>query len=568
MTSITPLADRSHAQESPILAAMRDELARSMKRLRLKDEPPPYYIEYEVEDRMSSRITARMGALVEDLSAPSRNLRVEVRVGDYAFDNSLFNAPDRGAGVIQLQSDGSTVAPLDDNYDAIRRQLWLATDAAYRRAVNVFARKKAAFQNRAAGESLPDFAREKPEETILAGVAPALVNRAWPDRARQISAVFNMFRDIEASDVTVFDTRGTRYYINSEGTKAISPIEIASFRASAEARADDGMTIRDTWSIVEKNLTDIPPVAELVTTAREFANRVSATRRAPMGDEYTGPVLVEGQASAELVAQTLVPAMLARRPPESQNPGRGGGGGQALTPFLRRIGLRVLSEPFSVSDTPSLTQFAGRPVAGAYAVDDHGLRPRDISLVEKGRLVTLLSGRTPLKGVLHSNGHWRGGAVQPGVVQVQSAQAVSTAELRRVYLELLKTQEKPHGYIVRIVANPGDVPVGGGPSVGPIILNAVRVTPGGKEELVRGVRFGAIPPATFRDLLDGSSERTLYNYRLGPTEAASVIVPNLIFEELEIQRTREVLQKPPVVPSPLALPVVPSPLALPDSIER
>jgi hypothetical protein len=549
---LLPLADLPKAQEPPILTAMRDELARSMKQLRMRDEPPPYYIEYEIEDRMSSRVTARLGAIVEDLWAPSRGLRVEVRVGDYHFDSSLFNAPDRGTGVIQLAPDGSTVAPLDDDYDALRRQLWLATDAAYKRAVNVFARKKAAFQNRAATETMPDFAREKPEENVLPGLPLALVNREWPDRAKQLSAIFNSANEIDASDVAVGDTRGTRYYLNSEGTKAISPIEIASIRVSAEARANDGMTVRDAFSIIEKNLSDMPPMPELLTRTREFANRVVAVRRAPFGDEYTGPVLVEGQASAEIVAQTLVPALLARRPPENQGGGRGGGGAPQMTPFLRRIGLRVLAEPFSLSDTPSLKAFAGRPVAGSYAVDEHGLRPKDVTLVEKGRLLTLLTARTPLKGLPQSNGHWRGGAVQPGVLQMQSAQAMSSAELRRTYLELLKTQDSPFGYIVRAVANPTDIPVGGGPSVGPIILSAVKVTPGGKEELVRGVRFGAIPPGAFRDLLDASSERTLYSYRLGPTESASVIVPSLIFEELEIQRSREVMQKPPVVPSPIA----------------
>ena len=32
---------------------------------------------------------------------------MEVRVGDYAFDSSLFNAPNFGSGVIQLAADGS-----------------------------------------------------------------------------------------------------------------------------------------------------------------------------------------------------------------------------------------------------------------------------------------------------------------------------------------------------------------------------------------------------------------------------------------------------------------------------
>ena len=68
---------------------------------------------------------------------------------------------------------------------------------------------------------------------------------------------------------------------------------------------------------------------------------------------------------------------------------------------------------------------------------------------------------------------------------------------------------------------------------------------------VRGLPFGAVTPAAFRDLVEASKERTLYSYRGGAADAVSVIVPSLMFEELEIQRVTDVLQKPPIVPSPL-----------------
>ena len=55
----------------------------------------------------------------------------------------------------------------------------------------------------------------------------------------------------------------------------------------------------------------------------------------------------------------------------------------------------------------------------------------------------------------------------------------------------------------------------------------------------------------FRDLVDASRERTLHSFRGTATDAVSVIVPNLLFEELEIQRTRDITQRPPLVPSPL-----------------
>jgi len=530
------------AQESPILTAMRDELKRSMSELRLKDEPAPYYIDYEVDDVSTMRVVARLGALLDDTVARSRTLQVDVRVGDYAFDSSRFVIQNRPGG------GGSAVAPLDDDYDVMRRQIWLATDAAYKRAVGVFARKKAAFQNRAGVDAIPDLSREAPMETVRAAGPAAPDRRTWIERTQQLSAIFASSPAIESSDVWATETRGTRYYVNSEGFTTIAPIQLANLRVIAEAQAEDSMTVNDGFSLVENRLEDLPSMSALVARTRAVADRVVAQRTAPVGEEFTGPVLLEGQASGEFVAQTLVPLMLARRPPDGENQRLAQAQGQG-TPFLRRIGLRVLSDAFSVSDTPSLTQYDGRPVPGAYVVDDEGVRAKDVSLVEKGRLVTLLTSRIPQKNLPQSNGHGRAG-VQAGVFQLQSALAVPASELKSKYLELLKAQDKSFGYIVRGIANPNDIPVGGGPG-GPVILQAFKVTLDGQEQPVRGLRFAAVTPTAFRDLVEASQERTLYTYRASSTDAVSVIAPSLMFEELEIQKVSDILQKPPIVPSPL-----------------
>jgi len=539
------------AQDTPMMSAMADELARSMKELRMKDQPAPYYVEYEVWDRAQTRVTARLGALTEDLTGKSRTLRVGVRVGDYDFDSSLFNAPGlSGGGVVELSADGSISAPLDDDYDTMRRQIWLATDAAYKRAVSTFARKKAAFQNRAAAkDAVPDFSKEPPLQSIGSGLPLQFVNRDWPERVRQISAVFSNTPLIESSEVSVADTRGTRYYLNSEGFKVVAPLQIASIRVVADARAEDGSALRDTFTLVEKNLSDLPPVSEIVARTREMAQRLTRLRTAPVAEEYAGPILVEGQASAELFTQVMLPPMLARRSPESAGRGGRGGAPPPVTPFLRRVGLRVLAEPFSVIESPSLREFGGRPVPGSYTVDDYGIRAKEVTLVEKGRLVTLLTGRTPLKGFLQSSGHTRGGDVQPSVVQIQSSEPVPAAEVRTKYLDLLKKQDRQFGYIIRSLASPGEVPAGGGG--GPVILDAVRITLDGKEEPVRGLRLATVATTAFRDLLDASRERTMYSFRGTNVDPITVIAPNIIFEELEIQNTREITQKPPIVKSPL-----------------
>jgi len=151
----------------------------------------------------------------------------------------------------------------------------------------------------------------------------------------------------------------------------------------------------------------------------------------------------------------------------------------------------------------------------------------------------------PQKHFLRSNGHGRSNTVLAGVFQLESAQAIPASDLKGKYIELLKAQDKDFGYIVRGVRPEG--PGAGGPGIDSI----VKVTLDGRETPVRGMRFGEVPAVAFRDLAEASKERTVFSYRAGATSAVSVIAPDLIFEELEILRIRDILQKPSVVPSPL-----------------
>jgi hypothetical protein len=310
-----------------------------------------------------------------------------------------------------------------------------------------------------------------------------------------------------------------------------------------EAQAGDGMPVRQTFTEVGRTVADLPSAADLVARAKQIGADVDAARVAPIGEEFAGPVMVDGVGGAQFVAETLVQMMQARRPPDAENPRMGQ---VPPSPFLNRTGLRVMADAFSASDTPSLAHVDGKPLAGSYAVDDEGMRAKDVTLVEKGRLAALLTGRVPQKNFPRSNGHGRSTTVLAGVFQIESAQAIPAAELKDKYIALLKAQDKTFGYIVRGVRSDGQ-----GGATGPGIDAIVKVTLDGRESPVRGMRFGVVSPMAFRDLAEASRERHVFSYRAGATSAVSVIAPSLIFEELEIQRVRDILQKPPVVPSPL-----------------
>jgi len=88
--------------------------------------------------------------------------QIEVRAGSYDFDNTNHIFSGRYTGT---RFDGSF--PLDDSYPALRDALWLATDTAYKTAVESMSRKRATLNAAAAqGEKLPDFAHAEPVKSI------------------------------------------------------------------------------------------------------------------------------------------------------------------------------------------------------------------------------------------------------------------------------------------------------------------------------------------------------------------------------------------------------------------
>jgi hypothetical protein len=580
---IAASASVARAQEVPLLRAMQEEMTRAMAGLRVKDQPPPYYIAYTVTDAASARMQATLGSLLMYQTQRLKVVWVEVRVGDHALDSSRFLTFDRDAGIGSRLSMGVITGPLDDDLDVIRRQLWLTTDAAYKRALHVFAKKKAAFQNRVDDDPVPDFSRETAHQRVLPTPAAAIEIGEWPARVRELSSVFLSHPDIASSNVTLTTVQGSRYFLNSEGFKTVSPLQSASLQVIAETQADDGMRLRDFRAAYARTLDQLPAIAELTSDTRSLATGLMALRSAPLGSDYSGPVLVQGQAASELLAQRFVPLFLSFRMPESEDQQMMMVGPMSrlqTSPFLTRLGARALPELLTVRDTPSLQRYENRPVPGAYAIDDEGVAAQDVTLCEKGTIATLLTSRTPQKGLLTSNGHNRGGKAQAGVFQVEPTAGVPFDQLRQRFLARLKQEGRPFGYVIRALASPsvrgalyGDDIMAmrmadAGPANGPDILVAMRVTPDGKEELVRGVRLGPVSHTTFKELADASTERTLYNYRPLPDVLSfmrisggggfsdadvtvSLIAPNLLFGELEVQKQTDVHRSVPLVPSPL-----------------
>src|ERR1700681_2393391 len=138
----------TEAPSDPILRVLQAELARSKAQLKMDNVAAPFYIEYRVFDVDQFEAGAAFGALQDQNRNRLRLLRAIVRLGDYKVD-SFFQA---GQGI-------SDILPLDNDELAIRHQLWMATDQAYKRAGEALAAKKSMLKQLNVEQPVGDFAK-------------------------------------------------------------------------------------------------------------------------------------------------------------------------------------------------------------------------------------------------------------------------------------------------------------------------------------------------------------------------------------------------------------------------
>ena len=156
-----------------ILRAMRAELDRA-RELKFANLESPYYAETNIDDVSSFTASATLGGLLSATPSRFRTPRVEVRVGSYKFDNTNYI----GSGFTYGSHYDVDRLPLEDNFELLRRYLWLAIDRAYKSAVESISRKRAALRNVSIGEQPDDFA---PAES-LQRIEPA-VHLAFDEEA-------------------------------------------------------------------------------------------------------------------------------------------------------------------------------------------------------------------------------------------------------------------------------------------------------------------------------------------------------------------------------------------------
>jgi predicted Zn-dependent protease len=550
------------ADDAAVRAALRDELARSTAELRLGDEPRPYYVAYTLLDARQATVSATFGGVTAAHAYQGRLLRTDVRVGSPAFDNTNFEP---NAKVDAL--------PEEDDYAALRRELWLRTDEAYKQALELLARKRAAAAGQAGGEDDPavgDFSKEPPAKVEVPFPAGDVEPEALRAIVAKLSAIFREYPAITSGRVTGTWEIVRRRMASSEEAWVDDFQRAVRLDVVAETQADDGMKLRDFVPFSALEPSGLPPLPEMEKAVRAMATELVAMRTAPIAETGAGAVLFEGLAAAQLTKLLLADHLAGTPPPKTASAASDDGGQQST--LATKLKQKVAAPLLSAADDPTLANGPGKAsLFGAYKVDDEGVPAQRVALVEHGVLEGLLMTRTPRKEIARSNGHARAPRFAGPHAHVGTlVLSAKDPQPRKALLGELARIAKGGGvttYVVRLLDD-GLLPLGdaddltslftfglggghGPPPVRPLVVYRLE---GGKETLVRGLALENLETRSLKDVTAAGKDAVVYNYMDEGNGFAGVpttiIAPPLVVSDVDIRRLTGKNRRPPLYPAP------------------
>jgi len=515
------------AANDVVLSAMRAELDRSKSQLKMEQVAAPYYIEYRVFDVDQYSAEASFGALRADVRSRMRFLRVVVRIGDYKQD-SYFG---QGQGTVDFM-------PLDDDVQAMRHELWLATDRAYKAAAESLTAKQAQLKQLTIDQPVDDFAHADPVQSIGALARLDFDPQPWRKMLQDASDLYKNDPELESFESRLNFQTVNRYFVNTEGTVVRSGQSLYEMTIAGSTQAPDAMSLQRDTGFTVANMKELPSASDFLARATKMATTLKELRAAPVAEEeYRGPVLFSADAAATVFSSLVGENILGHKPELGKN-------SRTTGAFAASYKSRVLPEFLSVVADPTMSSYGGESLLGHYGIDDEGVPAQRVSLIENGTLVNYLIGREPIRDFPVSNGHARSqiptGSPVPhnSNLIVTSSQPNSRDDLKKKLIDMCKQRDLPYCYSVETF----------GPRLTPRLIYKVW-TKDGHEELVRGTEFGDLDIRALRsNLIAAGGEAHVDNHPLNIPH--SIVAPSLLFDELEVKRANANKEKLPEYPAP------------------
>jgi predicted Zn-dependent protease len=530
---------------------LEEELNREMQTLS-KEETPPYFMSYSVNDQSVFGANAMFGNLLNSSEDRARTLRVAVRIGDYKLDNT-HKLDELGGGYAM---PGGGYLPLDDEPLAIKQVLWNETNMAYIKAMDVYSDLIIKMESKNDDDKeVDDFSKEEPEVYIdpaSGDFIGSLNKEGLEEKVRKYSAVFLKEKDIVFGIAGISVGIERKYFVSTEGTKIVENRYNANLVITGMIRSDDGLELplNKTWFAYD--LKDLPDDETVLKEVDAMIDKLIALRDAPIVEPYEGPAILSA-GSAGVFFHEIFGHRVEGQRQKSESDGQ---------TFTKKIGEKLLPKSFSIVFDPTASRYQGTDLNGYYKYDDEGVKAQKVDIVENGVLKDFLMSRCPIEGFPKSNGHGRGQAGMEPVARqsnliVESSKMHSMDELRKMLIKECEKQDKEFGLLFKEV-------VGGFTLTGRYMPNAFNIMPtevyrvfvdGRPDELVKGVDLIGTPLAMFSKIEAAGDKAAIFTGTCGAESGAvpvTAISPALFISQIEIQKRQKAESVPPILAMPVS----------------
>jgi len=539
-----------------LLAALSSEIDRAMTKLKLADNEPPFFVALQLVDTDRREVEGRFGAVFDRDEHRARQLFADVRVGSYQNDST----PDPDAIGWDFDFDDAGFSPthnlpIDDDPTAIKRAAWLVVDDQYKRALAAFLKKQGKRVNRPDDPKRPDSFMKVPVVKHTDAPVPfGFDANTWSGEVRRVTAKLSARPGFFDAQMRVTAEKVVRLFASNEGSRIVTERVIYGLHVDAHTRAPDGMLLENGRTFYAPIEAELPRGIMLDAEIDALITELEALTKAPLVDPFTGPALLAPEATGVLFHEAVGHRLEGDRQGD-ENEGR---------TFRGQVGKPVLPTFVSVLDDPTLERWTtgGRSIGlnGFYRFDEQGVAAQAVPLVEDGVLKNFLLSRRPIEGFSASNGHGRAQGIRFPVARmanlvVVASKRVPEAELKQRLIALAKEQGKPYGIYLRDIT-------GGNTNTANIGYQAFKGTSRlvyridaqtGAEELVRGVELIGTPLSTINRIVAMGDRTDVFNGYCGAESGyvpVSTVAPSTLVSEIELQRTRKDMGRPPLLPPP------------------
>ena len=538
------------AHADNLMRILEDELVRTQKFL-FSEEEPAYWIGLNITDSFVEEIRAEEGGLYPTKDTHERYADVDLRVGDISFDSTH---PLRDSTMADEDIHFGTWLPIENKQAPIQAILWKEIDRAYRHSVKRLTKLRSNHAIKVEMEDKSaDFSLYPPQTDLLPIQTHELTpeqKQYWTTELKQHSLVLAKGSYILSSGLRLHIDRTDSYILNTEGTRIRDQRIHYRISVYAQTKASDGMILQVYDYVDAHTLDQLPTSEELSAMVRKSKEKLLALREAPVVEPFVGPAILRGRASAVFFHEILGHRIEGHRQKDEAE-------GQTLA---GKVGEQIFPSFLSISDNPSLSKWVDTDLNGYYRYDDEGSKAEDVSIVEDGVLKGFVMSRAPIEGFSQSNGHGRrepGESVvaRQGNLIISASTTVSFEELRTALKEQIKAQGKPFGLMFDDISGGFTFTGRNSPnsySVQPVTVWKVYLD-GRPDELVRGVDVIGTPLLTFGRILQASDQVQVFNGVCGAESGyipVSAIAPDMLIEEIEVQRKEKDLDLPPIIDAP------------------